>query len=104
MARMGICSTAGRPEPLSRSALDMFCAFLGAITGNLALTFGARGGAFIGGGIAPRMLDYLVRSEFRERFEAKGRFRPYLEAIPTAVIVNPEASFLGLKAIAESAD
>jgi glucokinase len=56
------------------------------VAGNLALTLGARGGFFIGGGIAPRLLPELERSTFRERFEAKGRFRDYLAAIPTWVI------------------
>ena len=56
------------------------------MAGNLALTLGARGGVYIGGGIVPRLLPELERSSFRERFEAKGRFRDYLAAIPTWVI------------------
>ena len=83
------------------AALDMFCAMLGAFAGNVALTYGARGGVYIAGGIAPRILDHLVGSAFRQRFAHKGRFRPYLEAIPTNVIVHPAATFLGLKALAE---
>ena len=83
------------------AALDMFCAMLGAFAGNVALTYGARGGVYIAGGIAPRILDHLAGSAFRQRFEHKGRFRPYLEAIPTNVIVHPAATFLGLKSLAE---
>ena len=82
-------------------ALELFCAFLGAFAGNAALTFGARGGIFVAGGITPRMVDFLTRSEFRTRFEAKGRFKPYLEKIPTQVIVHPAAAFLGLKSVVE---
>jgi len=90
--------------PISRAALDMFCALLGAVTGNIALTYGARGGVFIAGGIAPRILAYLERSEFRARFEDKGRMRPYLAAIPTSVIVHPDATFVGLQALAVQSD
>jgi hypothetical protein len=46
--------------------------------------------------IAPRILDYLINSEFRRRFEQKGRFCTYLEAIPSQVIIHPAATFLGL--------
>lgn len=73
------------------AALELFCAFLGGVAGNLALTLGACGGVYIGGGIAPRLLAELGRSSFRERFVAKGRFRDYLNGIPTFVI-DAEAS------------
>jgi glucokinase len=65
------------------------------------LTFGAQGGVYIAGGIAPRIVDFIAQSEFRERFEAKGRFQTYLEAIPTSVIMHPAATFLGLKSLIE---
>jgi glucokinase len=87
--------------PTSRTALDLFCAFLGSIAGDLALTLGARGGVYIAGGIAPRIIDFLERSEFRARFEAKGRSRSYVEDIPTHVIVHPEATFVGLQALVQ---
>ncbi len=67
-------------------ALDLFFSFLGDVSGDLALTLGARGGVFIGGGIVPRVIQDLERSSFRERFESKGRFRDYLHGIPTFVI------------------
>lgn len=66
--------------------VDLFCAFLGTASGNLALTLGARGGIYIGGGIVPRLGDWLAGSHFRKRFEAKGRLRDYLEPIPAFVI------------------
>ena len=59
-------------------------AFLGTFAGNLALTFDARGGVYLGGGIVPRLLERIESSSFRERFESKGRFRSHLERIPTA--------------------
>ena len=83
---------------LSRAALDMFCSLLGTICGNLVLTFGARGGAYVAGGIVPRFVDHLAGSDFRKRFESKGRFESYLRDIPTRIIVRPDASFIGLKA------
>ncbi len=73
-------------DPLCVEALDLFCAFLGNVAGNLALTLGARGGVYIGGGIVPRLGDVFTRSRFRECFEDKGRFRSYLESIPVYVI------------------
>src|SRR5262245_21735525 len=85
---------------VSRMALELFCAMLGTIAGNVALTFGARGGVFIAGGIAPRIKDFLARSEFRARFENKGRFRTYLQSIPTNVITHPAACFIGLRSVA----
>ncbi len=69
-----------------RQALDMFCSFLGNLAGNLAVTLGARGGVYIGGGIVPRLGGAFAASSFRRRFEAKGRFQAYLEPIPVFVI------------------
>jgi glucokinase len=73
-------------DPQCREALDMFCSFLGNLAGNIALTLGARGGMYIGGGIVPRLGDAFVASPFRARFESKGRFQPYLAPIPVFVI------------------
>ena len=73
-------------DPQCVEALDLFCAFLGNVAGNLALTLGARGGVYIGGGIVPRLGNAFTRSRFRACFEDKGRFRSYLEAIPVYVI------------------
>jgi glucokinase len=81
------------------AALEMFCAFLGAFAGNVALTFGARGGVYIAGGISPRIVAFMERSQFRARFEDKGRLRRYLEAIACNVIVHPAAAIVGLKAL-----
>lgn len=75
--------------------VNRFCAILGSVAGDLALTLGAQGGVYIGGGIAPRILDILDASPFRERFEDKGRFRGYVEAIPVKVILRPYAALLG---------
>jgi glucokinase len=80
----------------SVAALELFCAWLGSVAGNVALTLGARGGVYIAGGMVPRFVDFLARSPFRARFEGKGRLASYLAAIPTAVIVHPHPAFPGL--------
>ena len=76
-------------------ALDMFCAALGTVAADLALTLGAFGGVYLGGGIVARMGDVFVRSRFRERFEAKGRFGGYLAKIPVFVIHGEAAALPG---------
>ncbi len=86
---------------VSRAALDMFCSLLGAVAGDLALTFCAQGGVYIAGGIVPRFAGRLAASNFRTQFESKGRFQSYLRNIPTSIIVRPDASFAGLKALSE---
>jgi glucokinase len=75
-------------------ALHMFCALLGATAGNLALTLGARGGVYIGGGIVPRLGEWFAGTDFRARFESKGRFRAYLAAIPVWVIAAHQSPAL----------
>jgi len=84
----------------SRAALDLFCALLGEVAGNFALSFGAQGGVFIAGGIAAHLRDYIPRSEFRSRFEAKGRMKHYVEPIPAYLILHDDPAFVGLKALA----
>jgi glucokinase len=89
--------------PVSRAALDMFCAMLGSVAGDLALIFGARGGVYVAGGMIPRFPDYLARTEFRRRFEAKGRLAGYVTAIPTAIVVHPSPALRGLEALLDMA-
>ncbi len=79
--------------------LDAFCAMLGTAAANLAVTLGALGGIYIGGGIVPRLGDTFDRSRFRQRFEDKGRFSAYLAQIPTWVITAENATFHGVSAI-----
>jgi glucokinase len=83
-------------DSISLEAVDMFCAMLGTLAGNVALTLGARGGVYIAGGIVPKLGERFLRSAFRERFLAKGRFRDYLARIPTAVVTYPVPAFVGL--------
>ena len=90
--------------PRAREATAMFCAMLGTIAGNLALTIGARGGIYIAGGIVPKLGGAFAQSRFRPRFEAKGRLHDYLAAIPTYVITQPEPALLGAAKLIEQLD
>ena len=86
-------------DPRAREATVIFCAMLGTVAGNLALTLGARGGIYIAGGIVPRFSEFFAQSEFRSRFEAKGRLRGYLAAIPTYLVMHPFPALLGATAL-----
>ncbi len=84
---------------LSSEVLDVFCGMLGTVAGNLAVTLGAQGGVYIGGGIVPRLGERFATSSFRTRFEQKGRFSAYLSQVPTYVITAQYPAFLGVSAI-----
>ncbi len=83
-------------DRLCREALDMMCAMLGTVAGNLVLTLGALGGVYIGGGIVPKLGRFFVDSPFRDRFDDKGRYSDYLAAVPTYVIRSELPAFIGL--------
>ena len=86
-------------EPLAAESVDVFCGILGTFAGNIAVTLGALGGIYIGGGVVPRLGEFFARSSFRKRFEAKGRFEAYLQNVPTYVITAEYPAFLGVSAI-----
>jgi glucokinase len=90
-----IGAAAQNEAPLASEAMAMFFAVLGSSAGNLALTTGALGGVFIAGGIAPRYIDLLRRSDFRARFLAKGRFADYNTNIGTFVITHDDPGLVG---------
>lgn len=81
-----ITAAALAQEPFSSDVVRMFCALLGDIAAHVALTLGARGGVYIGGGIVPHLGEWFDRSPFRARFESGGRLTAYLRAIPTFVV------------------
>ena len=80
---------------LARDTLELFCGILGSVAGDIALTYGARGGVYVSGGIAPRFIDLIMAGGFRRRFEDKGRLSEYMADIPTALIVHPYAALVG---------
>jgi len=94
-----ISAAAAKGDRLAIEAQAMFFDLLGGLAGDLALTVGARGGVYIAGGIIPRLLTAFAASGFRARFEAKGRYKPYLEAIPTYVITADMPALTGLRKI-----
>lgn len=93
-------STHQASVPLARRALDMFIEIYGALAGNLALVTLATGGVYIGGGIAPKLIDELRRGSFAQAFLNKGRLRALLENMPLQVIMRPDVGLLGAAALA----
>ena len=79
----------------SVATLDMFCDGIGSAAGNLALTFGAKGGIYLAGGVIPKFLDFFLNSNFRNKFEDKGRFVSYLKSIPVYIIRRENLGLLG---------
>lgn len=90
---------AGR-DPAAARALQIFVAIYGAQAGNLALTLLARGGVYIAGGIAPKIIAELRRGAFMRAFLDKGRFAPLLQGIPVRVVMNPKVGLMGAVAVA----
>jgi glucokinase len=89
-------------DPICKESIDVFCAILGTAAANLAVSQGAFGGIYIGGGIVPRLGLYFDQSPFRQRFEDKGRFTDYMKGIPTFVITATDATLLGASVILAS--
>lgn len=82
-----------------REAVWMFSGWLGSVAGDLVLTLGALGGAYIGGGVIPKMGDRFDREYFVERFIAKGRYRSYMDSVPVYLVINTDIAHLGLAAL-----
>jgi len=90
-------------DSLAARALSLFFAFLGISAGNIALTLGARGGVVLAGGILPQMAEALQNSDFRTRFEDKGRFHDYMARIPVSLVTHPFPALLGLSGLIQRA-
>ena len=86
--------TKGEDSTCQRT-VEIFCAIFGTFASNFAVMVNSFGGVYIGGGIVPKMLDYFITSDFRRRFDAKGRYRPFLEKMPVYVITAKNPAFLG---------
>ena len=89
----------GGEDEFSRTVVNQFLAFLGTVAGDLALTLGAWGGIFLGGGVAHKLAHRYAESPFRERFEAKGRYAAQLATVPTWLITHDVPALLGLAAL-----
>ena len=86
-------------DRLCLETVDTFCGMLGTMASDLALTLGATGGIYVGGGIVPRLGPLFDRSSFRQRFEAKGRFSAWVARIPTFVITGEHPAFHGVSSL-----
>ena len=82
-------------DPLAVRALDLFVSAYGAFAGNMALATLPRGGAYLAGGIAPKLATKLKDGTFIRAFTSKGRFSDLLSTIPVHVIMNPRVGLLG---------
>ncbi len=82
-------------DALSNQALNLFVDIYGAQAGNLALAAGARGGIYVAGGIAPKILARLTDGRFMRAFLNKGKMSPYVAAVPVCVVTNPDVGLIG---------
>ncbi|MDX1677355.1 glucokinase [Arsukibacterium sp.] len=91
---IGSQALAGSSE-LATASVAQFFASLGSVAGDLALTLSTFGGVYVAGGIAPKLLPLMAASEFRTRFEAKGRFSAFNRQIATYIVTAPQPGLLG---------
>lgn len=89
-----------KSNPQAEEALELFATYLGRMAGDIALLFLARGGVYISGGIAQKILPALTSGHFRKAFENKPPHCGILRDIPTYVVTNPLAALEGLSAFA----
>jgi glucokinase len=85
-------------DAVAQETLEQFATWLGRFAGDAALVFAARGGVYLGGGIAPRIVELLSAGGFRRALQGKGRMAPYLSPIPVYVILSGEAGLKGAAA------
>ncbi|MGP1666432.1 MAG: glucokinase, partial [Rhodanobacter sp.] len=85
---------------LCTRTVETFAGIFGSVAGDLVLTLGAWHGVYLTGGLIPILLPWLQSGHFRQRFEAKGRFRDIMEKVPTQAIMHPEPGLLGAAALA----
>lgn len=90
-------------DPLAVRALDLFIAAYGAFAGNMALGALARGGVYVAGGIAPRIINRLKDGAFMRAFTGKGAFTPLLSGIPVKVVMDPKVGLRGALSVAAGA-
>ncbi len=83
--------------PVALQALELFAGIYGAYAGNLALAGLCRGGVYVAGGIAPKIIDTLRTGGFMRAFRAKGRFSALLHEIPVHVVTHPAPGLLGAR-------
>ncbi|MDE2463473.1 MAG: glucokinase [Alphaproteobacteria bacterium] len=97
-----ILAAAAQKQHLATRAVERFAGIFGAAAGDVALTFGARGGVLLAGGLSEAMLGILKAGSFRRRFEGKGRLAHFVRAVPTHMIKREDAALLGSARLAEA--
>ncbi|MFL6229961.1 MAG: glucokinase [Pyrinomonadaceae bacterium] len=102
-ARIGAAALAGESEVAAR-ALGLFVEIYGAAAGDLALEFEASGGLYIGGGIAPKILDRLKDGSFMRAFADKGRMSSLTSSFPVCVILDDKTALYGAALRAQTHD
>lgn len=85
-------------DALCREALVTFCNILGSVAGDKALSLGAKGGVFLGGGIIPKIAAFIPQTDFISRYTHKGPMAEYVRAIPVSMIMNDKAALVGTAA------
>lgn len=85
-------------DPMCRAALEQFCEMLGSTAGDKALDLGAQGGVFLGGGISPKIADFIPKTRLLERYLSKGPMGNYVRQIPLNVIAEDSAALVGTAA------
>ncbi|ADN75315.1 glucokinase [Ferrimonas balearica DSM 9799] len=88
----------GGQDLLARETLAEFCRWLGSVTADLVLAQGARGGACLGGGILPRIAEFLQHSDFTQAFGHKGLMTGYLEPVPVELALKSDTALMGAAA------
>jgi glucokinase len=85
-------------DALCREALETFCNILGSVAGDKALSLGAKGGVFLGGGIIPKIAPFIPQTDFIKRYQHKGPMAGYVGEIPVNMILNDTAALVGTAA------
>lgn len=91
-------AAAADPAGISARVIKLFCGILGSFAGDIAMAYGAWDGVFLAGGVAQKLLHWITGSDFRARFEAKGRHRELMQTVPSRAILNPHVGLVGAAA------
>jgi len=95
-----IAKAAEDGDKTAHETVERFCMIYGSVAGDFALAYGATGGVFLAGGIAPKMRRHLESGGFRARFEAKGRLSHFVKGVPTTLVLRDDAALLGAAQVA----
>jgi glucokinase len=82
-------------EPIALEAVQVFCGWLGSVVGDLVLLYGAQGGVYLAGGVLPQIREFLLGSDFVQRFRDKGAMRALMERVPVSLIEHGQLGVLG---------